>query len=380
MQEFFKGIKVLELAGVLAGPSVGMFFAELGCEVIKVENPASGGDVTRSWKLPSEDASADIPAYFSSANWGKKSLTLDLKTQSGRQLIYKLIAGMDIVLASYKSGDAQKLGMDYGSLKKINPKLIYASISGYGEDDPRIAYDAVLQAESGFMSMNGTPESGPLKMPVAVIDLLASHQLREAILIALLKRQLYGEGSHVRVSLLESALVSLANQAGNYLQAGFIPGLQGSEHPNIAPYGDTFRTQDGQWIILAIGNDRQFRAFAALFPASSIGNDPALTTNALRVKNRPLLREALEELIGVQDSKELIGLLKEASIPAGLVKKLPDALAQAPAIQLEENGFKAVRQIAFQGIELLNPARPPHLGEHTKELTVSLEAASHPEM
>ena len=182
-----KDIKVLELASVLAGPGVGQFFAELGAEVIKVENLKTCGDVTRSWKSAGEETD-DRSAYFCSVNWGKQSIAIDLMTGEGREIVHHLAARSHIVIVSYKPGDADKLGVDYGSLSKDHPELIYGQITGYGSGNQRVGYDAIIQAEAGFMFMNGEPGGPSLKMPVALIDLLAAHQLKEAILIALLQR------------------------------------------------------------------------------------------------------------------------------------------------------------------------------------------------
>ncbi|HRW98805.1 MAG TPA: CoA transferase, partial [Cyclobacteriaceae bacterium] len=181
-KELFTGLKVVELASVLAGPSVGQFFAELGAEVIKVENLHGGGDVTRTWKGNGEQT-GDVSAYFSSVNWGKKSLALDLSKKEGREIVQQLASKADLIIASYKPGDAEKLGVDYGTLSKLNRGLIYGQVTGYGPDNERVGYDAVIQAESGFMDLNGTPDSGPTKMPVALIDVLAAHHLKEGLLL-----------------------------------------------------------------------------------------------------------------------------------------------------------------------------------------------------
>lgn len=223
MPPIFQNLRVIELANVLAGPSVGQFFAELGAEVIKIENPKTKGDVTRSWKLKSEDSESSISAYFSAANSGKKSIALDLWNQEDLSILYKLIDKSDIVIASYKAGDAEKLRVDYESLKAINPKIIYGQITGYGDEDERVGYDAIIQAESGFMSMNGEQGGSSLKMPVALVDVLAAHHLKEAILLAYINLLKNNEGSKVSVSLFESAIASLANQATNYLIAGHNP-------------------------------------------------------------------------------------------------------------------------------------------------------------
>ena len=259
----FHELKVLELASVLAGPSVGQFFAELGAEVIKVENIHTGGDVTRTWKVKNEETD-DRSSYFCSVNWGKKSIAVDLNRKEGKAIIYKLVEKSDIVIASYKSGDAEKLGVDYKTLSSLNPHLIYGQISGFGSSNPRVGYDAVIQAEAGFMFLNGEPDGPSLKMPVALMDILAAHHLKEGILLALLRKNQTGKGDFLEVSLLQAAVSSLANQATNWLVAGVTPQKQGSAHPNIAPYGDIFRTLDGHEILLAIGSDRQFNSLCKI--------------------------------------------------------------------------------------------------------------------
>ncbi|MCA6404114.1 MAG: CoA transferase, partial [Cytophagales bacterium] len=263
----FHNLKVLELASVLAGPSVGQFFAELGAAVIKVENLKTGGDVTRSWKGMGEQTD-ERSAYFCSCNWGKKSIAVDLSTVEGKQIVKELAKRSDIIIASYKPGDAEKLGVSYQQLSMNNDQLIYGQITGYGSDDDRVGYDAVIQAESGFMDLNGEKDGQPTKMPVALIDVLAAHQLKEGLLLALLKKERSGVGSLVEVSLIQSALSSLANQATNWLVAKKLPTRQGSSHPNIAPYGDSFLTKDGKRVLLAIGNDRQFKDLIAVLGIS----------------------------------------------------------------------------------------------------------------
>lgn len=212
-EHIFKDMLVLELASVLAGPSVGQFFAELGAQVLKVENAATRGDVTRNWKLASEPSGTDTPAYFCAANWGKASLALDLTQAAQLQQLYSLVQQADIVIASYKPGDAEKLQVGYDTLKNINPRLLYGHITGYGPHDTRAGYDAVVQAESGFMYLNGEAGGPPVKMPVALMDILTAHQLKEGLLVALLQRERTRQGQLVQVSLLQAAVSALANQA-----------------------------------------------------------------------------------------------------------------------------------------------------------------------
>jgi len=224
----FEDLKVLELASVLAGPSVGQFFAELGATVIKVENPNTSGDVTRSWKGAGETTD-DRSAYFCSVNWGKKSIAVNLETVEGRNIVHRLAEQADVLIASYKPGDSTKIGVDYETLSALNPGLIYGQITGYGSNDPRVGYDAVIQAEAGFISINGEPGRTSLKMPVALVDILAGHHLKEGILLAMLEKSKTGKGGFVEVSLIQAAVSSLANQATNWLigqnssETGFCP-------------------------------------------------------------------------------------------------------------------------------------------------------------
>jgi crotonobetainyl-CoA:carnitine CoA-transferase CaiB-like acyl-CoA transferase len=371
----FKGLKVIELASVLAGPSVGQFFAELGAEVIKVENPKAGGDVTRSWKTSGEKTD-DRSAYFCSVNWGKKSVGLDLNTEDGQQKIRLLLKTADLVITSYKPGDAKKLNVDYQTLSDLNPRLIYSAITGYGSDNPRVGYDAVIQAEAGFMFMNGEPGGASLKMPVALIDILAAHQLKEAILLALIQRERNGKGDFVEVSLLQTAISSLANQATNWLMTGKLPQKQGSAHPNIAPYGDVFKTADGAEIILAIGSDPQFQNLCALLTLHELTNDERYSTNRARVVNRPSLNLQLQKRIGLFSSPELMQRIGDAKIPAGVIRNLREVFVMEEALELvmEAAELGGIRNFAantpFQSKNPLSP--PPHLGEHTNEVLGSL--------
>ena len=254
----FKDLIVLELATVLAGPSVGMFFAELGAKVIKVENLKNGGDVTRSWRSKSENKQNKASAYFSSVNYSKEYLDIDLSEESNRAKLIELISSADVVISNFKHSSAKKFKVDYESIKAIKPTIIYGQINGFSNSE-RVAYDVVLQAESGFMFMNGQSDSKPTKMPIALIDVLAAHQLKEGLLVALLKREKTGEGSFVSCSLEASALASLANQATNFLMNDFVPQRIGSLHPNIAPYGEIVTTKDGKNLVLAAGSQIQFQ-------------------------------------------------------------------------------------------------------------------------
>ena len=318
---------VLELASVLAGPSVGQFFAELGATVIKVENPRTQGDVTRQWTLPSETPADDRSAYFCCCNYGKQSLALDLGVAAGQEVLHALVATADIVIASYRPGTAEKLGADAATLCALNPALLYGHITGYGPDNPRAGYDAVIQAESGFMAMNGAAEGPPTKLPVALMDVLAAHQLKQALLVGLLQRTTTGRGGYFPVSLMQAAVSGLANQATNYLVAGHVPERMGSAHPNIAPYGTPYPTADGTEVILAVGTDRQFAALCEVLGIPELSSDVRFATNAARVQHRAALDEGLRRAIGKQQQAPLLEALQARHVPAGAVRMLPDVFS-----------------------------------------------------
>lgn len=367
----FSDLRVLELASVLAGPSVGQFFAELGAEVIKVENPAIGGDVTRSWKSATEQT-GDQSAYFCSVNWGKKSVALDLTNIKDRDVVYTLAQQSDIVIASYKPGDAEKLGVDYKTLSNLNARIIYGQITGYGSTNNRVGYDAIIQAEAGYMFMNGVPGGPSLKMPVALVDVLAAHHLKEGILLALLNRERTGRGDAIEVSLIQAAVASLVNQATNWLVAGVLPQKQGSSHPNIAPYGDVFKTFDGKEILLAIGSDRQFQDLCILLEIAAVGYDDRFKTNASRVLHRAELNSILQARIIIYTSDTLITAIHKAKIPAGFIRNMQQVFEtpEVTALLLQGEDIVGVKSFVAQSKNFGSHAltTPPHLGEHTQEI------------
>ncbi len=340
-------LKVIELASVLAGPNVGMFFSELGSKVIKIENKKTGGDVTRKWKLANEPKENKVSAYFSSVNWNKEYLFLNLTEKDDREQVYELIKTADIVIANFKPGDDKKLGMDYQTLKSIKSDIIFGEINGYGASNKRAAYDVVLQAETGFMSMNGTPDSGPVKMPIALIDVLAAHQLKEGLLLALLKKEKTGQGSKVEVSLYDSALASLKNQATNWLMNNHIPQPIGSLHPNIAPYGETFITKDNKKVVLAIGSDNQFHKLLEIIGANELINNSLYSSNQLRVKNRTQLDKDLSPYFKLQNRETLMSQFIKINIPVGSLNNLKEVFedenAQALILEEEIDGIKTKR-------------------------------------
>lgn len=369
-KEMFAGLKVVELASVLAGPSVGQFFAELGADVIKVENLKTHGDVTRTWKGKGEKET-DISAYFTSVNWGKKSLAVDLSQKEGKDIVVRLASSADLVIASYKPGDAKKLGVDYETLSRLNPSLIYGQITGYGNDTDRVGYDAVIQAESGFMDMNGEADGVPLKMPVALVDVLAGHHLKEGLLLAMIKKQQTGKGDRVDVSLIQTAISSLANQAANWLVANNLPKRQGSEHPNIAPYGDCYITSDNRRVLLAIGSDRQFLDLCRMLELGNVATNGLFTTNPNRVKNREPLNIHLQAGIGRFTAAEFMAGCNRLKIPAGIIQNLREVfeMKEAKEIVIEGKQLKGVRSVISQTMgmhpDISHILPPPRFGQHT---------------
>ncbi|MBE0675546.1 MAG: CoA transferase [Bacteroidales bacterium] len=374
-----KGYRVLELASVLAGPSIGMFLAELGADVIKVENLVTEGDVTRKWKLPTEADDTDISGYFSCVNWGKRSIAVDITSESGLEIVYRLAKSTDIILASYKPGDAEKLKVDYSTFTRLNRGIIYAHLTGYGLLNNRAGFDAIIQAETGFTYMNGESDGPPTKMPVALMDILAAHHLKEAILLSLLKREKGGEGSYIDASLFRAGVSSLANQATNWLVGSTIPRRMGSDHPNIVPYGTIFNTSDNKGIVLAVGTEKQFRELCAVIGQPDLASDDRYSTNFNRVRNKEQLNSELQKIIGRYDRTTILKMLDEKRIPAGGVFNMkevfetPEAGAMIIERKIDKNSIRGVSSIAFS-VEGFSENRtllpPPHYGEHSLEVLI----------
>ena len=366
------GLKVLELANILAGPLIGQFCAELGSTVTKVEHP-EGGDPTRGWRVAGE-ADSGVSAYFSCANWGKRSIALNVASDEGANIVRQLVRQSDVVIVGYKPGDEHKFGLDYPTLRELNERLVYLQITAYGAGDARPGFDAIIQAESGFTYLNGEAGGGPVKMPVALVDVLAAHQLKEALLLALMKRERCGEGSYVATSLLAAATASLANQASNYLHAGVVPRRMGSEHPNIVPYGNIIRTADGREIILAVGTERQFREFSAAIGLPALPDDARFATNADRVTNRDDLQVLVRERVESMSSVELETELGIRKVPFGYVNDMP-AVFELPASREQLfPGGNGLRTVAFTGdvFERKRLSPPPGLDEHRCEILAEL--------
>lgn len=328
----FSELTVIDASSVLAGPSVGTFFAELGAEVIKVESPR--GDVTQNWRTAGESLEG-WSAYYSSVNYGKTLQNLNLKSDEGRKKLLDLIAKADVLITNFKSSDYERFGLEESIVFSKNPKLIWGRIKGFERDEDRLAFDVVLQAETGFMSMNGQPGSLPTKMPVALMDVLAAHQLKEGILCGLLERERTALGGKVEVSLEAAAISSLVNQASNFLMNGVVAKPMGSRHPNIAPYGDLFTCKDGVQVVTAVGSDAQFASFCELIELPISGN---WKSNPLRVGNRESLVEAISEKLAKWNHDSLLKQAKERGIPMGAVKDLKRVFESsvAQSLVLEE--------------------------------------------
>ncbi len=329
-QKPLSGVRVLEMARILAGPWCGQILADLGAEVVKIERPEVGDD-TRLWGPPYvTDAKGETwgAAYFHATNRGKKSVCVDFKTTEGQAVLQALASQADVLIENYKVGDLKRYGLDYESLKSVNPRLIYASITGFGQDGPyakRAGYDFILQGMSGLMDITGEPDRQPQKVGVAVVDLFTGVYTSTAILAALYRRTSTGTGAFIDMSLYDVATATLANQGMNYLASGKSPSRLGNAHPNIAPY-QVFAVKDGD-IIVAVGNDRQFQDLCEVLGADVCANDREFQTNTLRVQSRARLTEVLGPYFLHWTRSELLAVLEEKAVPAGPINTVEDVFA-----------------------------------------------------
>ncbi|MFD1216526.1 MULTISPECIES: CaiB/BaiF CoA transferase family protein [Microbulbifer] len=376
-------LKVLDLSRILAGPWASQVLADFGAEVIKVERPERGDD-TRHWGPPylkrEDGADTAEAAYYLSANRGKKSITVDITRPEGQQLVRELAQQCDILLENYKVGGLKKYGLDYDSLKSINPKIIYCSITGFGQTGPyanRAGYDAMIQGMGGLMSVTGVPEgepgAGPQKVGVAVADLMTGMYAVSAVLAAVVHRDQTGTGQQIDLALLDTQVAWLANQAQNYLTSGRAPQRQGTAHPNIVPY-QAVPASDG-YFMLAVGNDLQFQKFCGIAGLNEIGSDPAYATNAARVQARAQLIPLIEAATREKPAAWWLEKLSEAHVPCGPINDLEQVFAddQVRARQMvveqshpEAGTVKTVRNpVIYSESALEYEAPPPLLGQHT---------------
>ena len=379
-------LRVLDLSRVLAGPWAGQILADLGAEVIKVERPGNGDD-TRAWGPPFlKDAygeSTGEAAYYLSANRNKQSVTIDFTKPEGQRLVRELAAKSDILIENFKVGGLEAYGLDYASLKALNPRLIYCSITGFGQTGPyakRAGYDFMIQGLGGLMSLTGRPEgdegAGPVKVGVALTDILTGLYSTVAILAALAHRQEGGAGQHIDMALLDVQVACLANQAMNYLTTGVSPQRLGNAHPNIVPYQD-FPTADGDFI-LTVGNDNQFRKFAEVAGRPEWGDDPRFVSNKQRVANRAVLVPLIRQATVFKTTAEWVSQLEAVGVPCGPIIDLaqvfadPQVQARGLAMQLPHALAGLVPQVAspirLSGTPVEYRNAPPLLGEHTQEI------------
>ena len=325
-------LNIIDLSTVLAGPSVATFFAELGANVTKIEN-TSNKDITRSWKTENESKESKASAYFSSVNYKKKYLSLNLKNESDYKKLEELLSEADILITNFKKTSENKLNLIPKEIQKKFPKLIHGRITGFGNESDRIAYDLIIQAETGLMSINGHKEGMPTKLPIAFVDILAAHQLKEGILLALLAKEKNNLGKIVSVSLYDSAICSLANQASNFLMLNQIPERMGSLHPNIAPYGEIFTCKDDVKITFAIGSDLHFKVLCDFLLLDNI-NTNQYENNQKRVKNRTPLQEIIQEKVKELKSITILEGLKNLHVPVAEIKNIKQVFEQDQAKKL----------------------------------------------
>ena len=358
------GLKVVELARILAGPWIGQSLADLGAEVIKVE--AEAGDDTRHWGPPFIERDGDkTAAYYYAANRGKDCVTADFRTPEGRQIVLELIKDADILIENFKVGGLKKYGLDYDSLKEVNPRLIYCSVTGFGQDGPyatRAGYDFLLQGMSGLMSITGDPGGQPQKVGVAITDIVTGLYGTIGILAAVEQRHTTGRGQHLDMSLLDCATAMLANQAMNYLATGTSPTRLGNDHPNIAPY-QVMAVNDGH-IILAVGNDGQFQRLCDVLEMPDLKVDARFLTNQSRVAHRVDLTTILEAALMQWSQTDLLAALEAATVPAGPINTIGQAFddpqIQHRGMQIAPEGVPGVRgPWKFSDAELaLNKSAP----------------------
>lgn len=373
------GVRVLDLSRVLAGPFCTQLLGDMGAEIIKVERPGVGDD-TRQWGPPWFHGES---AYYLSCNRNKKSVTINLKSPAGCELIRKLAAQSDVLVENFKAGELARVGLDYAALRARNPGLIYCAITGYGQTGPyaeRPGYDFIMQAQGGIMSITGDAEGEPVKVGVAIADVMAGMYAATAILAALHQREKNGEGQFIDIALLDSQVAWLINVAMNYLVSGQAPQRCGNAHPNLAPY-QTFATADGQ-LAIGVGNDEQFRRLCRCLELPALTAEPRYATNALRVRHREDLIAALQRRLREKSTSAWLDLLLAARIPASPINTIPEILQDAHVLSREM--VRSIAHPAGEELRLLGPVAkfsatpsavrlpPPLLGQHTEEVLRTL--------
>jgi crotonobetainyl-CoA:carnitine CoA-transferase CaiB-like acyl-CoA transferase len=379
-----QGLRVLELARILAGPWIGQTLADLGADVVKVEAPE--GDETRRWGPPfvrGPDGENLDAAYFHCCNRGKRSIVADFRTAEGQEIVRRLAQRSDVLLENFKVGGLQKYGLDYGSLSALNSRLIYCSVTGFGQTGPyalRPGYDFMIQGMGGIMDLTGDPDGAPQKIGVAFADIFTGTYGVIAVLAALAQRERTGLGQHVDMSLLDSMVGVLANQSLNYLVSGVTPRRMGNAHPNIVPY-QTFAVRDG-YVIIAVGSDAQFARLCEFLDLQPLAADASFATNAGRVANRAELIEVLATRLAGRTRDEVLRAMEERGVPAGPINTLADVFSDPQVVHRQMRvdlptgvggTVPSVRTpITFSGAELALRRSSPRLGEHTNEILAEL--------
>ncbi len=373
-------IKVIDLSRILAGPWASQLLADMGAEVIKIEKPNTGDD-TRHWGPPFiKTSNEQQAAYFHCANRNKKSVAIDISHLQGQNIIKQLIASADVVIENFKVGTLAKYGLDYASVKSINDQVIYCSITGFGQTGPfadKAGYDAMIQGEGGLMSITGEPDGEPIKVGVAIVDIMTGIYSSNAILAALLARNKTGQGQYIDMALFDVQVAMLANQGMNYLTTGEIPPRTGNGHPNIVPY-QTFATQDSS-LILAIGNDQQFTKFCNAVKQPELAQDKHFKTNQQRVKHRQTLIPIIAHILAHHNTSYWLNLLQPLQIPCGGVNDLAQVFAHpqvkhrnmvAKLQNSDDNGtIKTIcSPIHLSATPLQYKSSAPKLGEHTAQV------------
>ncbi|MEM9342327.1 MAG: CoA transferase [Pseudomonadota bacterium] len=330
------GVLVLDLTRILAGPTATQLLGDLGATVIKIENPKTGGDDTRTWGPPyaeTTEGASDLSAYYMAANRNKYSVAADISTEEGQALVKSIAAQAQIVVENYKPGGLQKYGLDYAALSAVNPGLVYCSISGFGQTGPyshRPGYDLMAQGFGGMMSLTGEPDGAPMKVGVGIADVMCGMYAAVGVLAALRHAEATGEGQHIDVALVDSQMAWLINEGTNYLASGKVPKRRGNGHPNIVPY-DVFATEDGH-VIVAVGNDRQFQAFCGAIGRDDLANDARYETNPLRIENRVALTDAISETFKMKSNARILEVLQSVGVPCGPIHAVDEALSSAQAV------------------------------------------------
>ncbi len=386
------GLKILDLSRILAGPTCTQLLGDLGAEVIKIENPKTGGDDTRSWGPPfavgPDGQPTDLSAYFMCANRNKKSIAIDISTKSGQKIIRKLAADCDVVIENFKPRSLEKYGLDHEAMLTTFPHLVYCSISGFGQTGPNSSkpgYDLMAQGYGGIMSLTGEPNGEPMKVAVGIADVMCGMYATTGILAALRHRDKTGEGQHIDIALVDSQISWLINEGVNYLTSGDLPTRRGNGHPNIAPY-QVFESTDGH-VIVAVGNDNQFKRFAEWLGKAELARDRRFATNPARLENREELAAMVQAVLSGYSTDEIIKELERMKVPVGPVNNL-ETVFNSDQVSARDMKVSIETKAIDKGfVELIgNPLKfsktpvsyrypPPRVGEHNSEILADTNEA-----